>query len=75
MKIDFEKLQRFEKKHSESPVCLDSIRLMVRNVLNFRDTSFNLAPNNIQTAINTLIELEILVENESKKLLVQQLNS
>jgi hypothetical protein len=75
MKINLKKLAEVEKKYTESGVSIDVLRVMVSNVLNFQDTSYSLAPNNIKTSINTLIDLKILVEDAKLDPPVQQLNS
>ena len=75
MKINLKKLAEVENKYAENYVSLDTLRLMVTNVLNFEETSFNLAPNNIKTAISTLVDLKILVEDNKVNPSAQQLNS
>jgi len=75
MKINLKKLAEVEKKYAESGVSIDVLRVMVSNVLNFQDTSYSLAPNNIKTSINTLVDLKILVEDAKLDPPVQQLNS
>lgn len=73
MKIDLKKLAKYEEQYKDSPITLDTLRLMVGNALNYDGAPFALAPNNIATAITTLSELKILVESNAKP--VQQLNS
>lgn len=75
MKINLKKLAEVEKKYAESGVSIDVLRLMVSNALNFQDTSYLMAPSNIKTSINTLIDLKILVEDAKLDPPVQQLNS
>jgi hypothetical protein len=50
---------------------------MLKVVLDFSDTSYKLAPNNVQLALNTLKDLKIIVETTetTENAKVQQLNS
>lgn len=75
MKIDLKKLQKVEKQYEESRLSTDALHTMINNVLNFQDTSFLMAPNNIKTAINTLVDLKVLILDDNTKPPVQQLNS
>jgi O-phosphoseryl-tRNA(Cys) synthetase len=75
MKIDLKKLQKVEKQYEESRLSTDTLHLMINNVLNFQDTSYSLAPNNVKTAINTLTDLKILISDGIDTPPVQQLNS
>jgi len=85
MKIDLKKLQKLEMQlvtqKLPSEILIDNsltrhaLQVMVTNVLNFNETSYNLAPNNIKVAINTLVELKILILDDKDKPPVQQLNS
>ena len=74
LKIDFERLKNVQKKNSES-VSLQTLEHILKIVLNFSDTSYKLAPNNVQLALNTLKDLKVIVEESSEKPEVQQLNS
>ena len=74
MKLDLKKLQEVERTYEEQELPAHTIRLMLSQVLAFGDTSYKLAPNNIQLAISTLKELGILTEMDVIKP-VQQLNS
>lgn len=74
MKLDLKKLQEVERAYEEQELPAHTIRLMLSQVLAFGDTSYKLAPNNIQLAISTLKELGILTEMDVIKP-VQQLNS
>lgn len=75
MKIDLTQLKEVEKSIQDYPVSLEALKLMVQNVLNFQDTSFRLAPNNVKAAIDTLVELKILILDQYRDLPIQQLNS
>jgi hypothetical protein len=75
MKIDLKQLQRIERSYLHDEVTLSSLKQMVLNVLNYNDSSFKMAPNNIITAIETLTELRILLLDENSNPPVQQLNS
>lgn len=85
MKIDLKKLQRvaiqLASQNLPGGVAIDNsltqkaLEVMVTNVLNFNETSFTLAPNNIRVAINTLVDLKILILDDKDKPPVQQLNS
>jgi hypothetical protein len=75
MKIDLKKLEKVEKQYEGSLLSSNTLNLMVNNVLNFQDTSFEMAPNNIKTAISTLIDLKILILDDNNKPPIQQLNS
>lgn len=73
LKIDFEKLRAVQKRNCET-VSLSALENMLMIVLNFSDTSYKLAPNNVQLALNTLKDLKIIVETPETPE-VQQLNS
>jgi hypothetical protein len=74
MKVNLKKLKEIEKEYQEQELPAHTLRLMLSQVLAFGDTSYKLAPNNIQLAISTLKELGILTEMDIVKP-VQQLNS
>lgn len=85
MKLDLKRLQKvsmqFASQKLPGDIIIDNsltqhaLHIMVTNVLNFYEAPFNLAPNNIKTAINTLVELKILILDDNTKPPVQQLNS
>jgi len=75
MKINLKQLAKIEKTYIENGISLEVLKLMLSNVLNFGETSFSHAPNNIKTAVNTLKELKILVMDEVSASEIQQLNS
>jgi len=85
MKIDLKKLQKVSMQFAsqnlpgggsiDNSLTQHALQVMVTNVLNFNETSFLLAPNNIKVAINTLAELKILILDANDKPPVQQLNS
>ena len=75
MKIDLKQLQRTERSYLHDDVTISSLKQMVYNVLNYRESSFKLAPNNIKTAVDTLVELNILILDDKETPPVQQLNS
>ena len=76
LKIDFEKLKNVQRFNTET-LSLFTIEHMLRVVLDFSDTSYKLAPNNVQLALNTLKDLQIIVEipETNKNTEVKQLNS
>jgi hypothetical protein len=74
MKIDLKKLQKTYVVYEGTPTA-SALKLMVDNVLNFSEAPYTLAPNNIRTAITTLVELKILILDDNNKPPVQQLNS
>jgi hypothetical protein len=67
MKLDLQKLAQVEKTYSEGVLSHNALNSMISQVIAFEDTSYKLAPNNIQLAINTLKELGILIETEPEK--------
>lgn len=73
LKIDFERLKDVQK-FNDDELSKHTLQGMLSVVLNFSDTSYKLAPNNVQLALNTLKDLKIIVET-AEKLEVQQLNS
>ena len=75
MKINFKKLKDIEKEYENSKLSIDTLNLMLHTVLTFQDNSYRLAPNNVKTAINTLIELDIFLTDENYKPTIQQINS
>lgn len=75
MKIDLKQLQKAVRTYDATPIAAAALSQMVTNVLNFADAPFKLAPNNIRTAIDTLVELKILILDENDKPPLQQLNS
>ena len=77
MKLDFNKLASIEASYKNQPVTLSSIKDMIEIVLRFQETSYKLAPNNVTLAIKTLVDLGILIEEDTKKedKPTQQLNS
>lgn len=76
LKIDFQKLRMIQIENSEA-ISLQTLQSMLLVVLNFSDTSFKLAPNNVQLALNTLKDLGVIVETTetTKNSDVRQLNS
>jgi len=75
MKIDLKQLQRIERSYLHDKVTLFSLKQMLNVVLNYNESSFKMAPNNVTTAIETLVELKILLLDESNNPPIQQLNS
>jgi hypothetical protein len=76
MRINLEKLKEIEEKYKEQGLPNYSLHLMLQQVIAFERAPFNLAPNNITLAINTLKDLGILDVEEKKDLSkTQQLNS
>ena len=76
MRIDFKKLEKLERSYRfENPVCTNTLQTLVDLVLNYGETAnYILAPANVQTASQTLIELGVLT-NEPEKKEAKQLNS
>jgi hypothetical protein len=76
MRIDFKKLEKLERSYRfENPVCTNTLQTLVDIVLGYGETpNYVLAPANVQTASQTLIDLGILTLEPSKKD-PQQLNS
>lgn len=64
MKIDLKQLQRVERSYLHDEVTVSALKQMVSNVLNYNESSFKNAPNNIITAIETLLELKILLSDD-----------
>ena len=75
MKIDLKQLQKIERSYLHDEVTLFSLKQMVNNVLNYNESPYKMVPNNVATAIETLIELRILLPEGSDNPPVQQLNS
>ena len=76
LKIDFERLKVIQNKNAGT-LLLQTLEHMLKVVLNFSETSYKLAPNNVQLALNTLKDLKIIVETTetTENAKVQQLNS
>lgn len=75
MRIDFQKLKKVEKNYDHEPICHNTLQTMVDIVLSYGETGdLSLAPHNVKTAGNSLIELGVLIDGPEKKA-AKQLNS
>jgi hypothetical protein len=75
MKIDLKQLQRIERSYLHDEVTLSSLKQMIINVLNYNESSYKTAPNNITIAIETLSELKIIISDDEYTPPIQPLNS
>jgi hypothetical protein len=79
MRIDLKKLTSLEASLAMSKdgvvntTSLFTLREMISLVLQYRETGYELAPNNVKMAFNTLKQMGIIKDTPDKE--VQQLNS
>lgn len=76
MKINFKKLQQIECDFSKDDVYVtrESLRQMINIVLDYYNSPYIIAPDNVKLAINSLKELGIIEEIDVEKK-IQQINS
>ena len=85
MRIDLIKLKAIEKtlrmaNGGDYNVTLGALNLMIQSILTYRESNLSLAPSSVFIAMDTLRELEILVDGMAEKQEVEkqkpiQLNS
>lgn len=75
--INFFMLKTIEDSFKESTACYNSLQIMVDQVLNWKDSSFKFAPDNVKLAIKTLKNFKVLeeIDEEDSKKQPQHLNS
>ena len=73
MKINLEKLKKIEELYDNSHSSELALRQMISIVLDYHNSPYTIAPDNVKLAINTLKDLGIIEESEISK--IQQLNS
>jgi len=74
MKINLEKLKSVEVEY-ESHACEIILINMLNTVIDFSNSSYIIAPDNVKLALNTLIDLGIIEGDIPEEKEIQQLNS
>jgi hypothetical protein len=70
-------LKTIEDSFKDSNSCYNSLQIMIDQVLNWKESSFKFAPDNIKLAIKTLKNFKVLeeIDEEDSKTKLQHLNS
>lgn len=75
MKINLDKLREVENSYEGHDITRETLSSMLKTVLDFYNSSYSIAPDNVKLAYNTLIDLRIIEEDLNKEKEIQHLYS